>query len=54
MSSPDENTPKNDPKPMPDAVRRPPRDRPVKPKPAGQEALERALSESGKNLKDLT
>ena len=43
MSSPEENTPKDE---RPDDT--------TGPKPAGRQALERALSESGKDLEDLT
>jgi hypothetical protein len=55
MSSPDENAPKTDTKPLLDAVRRPAqrRESPEEPKPAGRKALEQALSEAGKELKDL-
>ncbi|MFG1708223.1 hypothetical protein ACFLIM_33950 [Nonomuraea sp. M3C6] len=56
MSSPDENAPKTDTKPPLDPARKPakPGRRPDPPKTAGRKALEQALSESGKDLKDLT
>ncbi|MFC4114164.1 hypothetical protein [Nonomuraea zeae] len=55
MSSTDENTPKTDTTPSAGTVRRPAQPAPVpdEPKPAGRKALEQALSESGKELKDL-
>ncbi|NBE96620.1 MULTISPECIES: hypothetical protein [Nonomuraea] len=56
MSSPDENAPKTDTEPRLDAAKRPARRaaRPEEPKPAGRKALEQALLEAGKELKDLT
>jgi hypothetical protein len=60
MSEPDENAPKTGTKPLLDAARRAAQPKeetgghPKEPKPAGQEALEQALSESGKDLEDLT
>ncbi|MFI7423501.1 hypothetical protein [Nonomuraea sp. NPDC049684] len=64
MSSPDENTPATGAEPLPDAAGRPAeppgerpgaaRKMPAGHKPAGQAALEQALSQSGKHLEDLT
>ncbi|MEV0233770.1 hypothetical protein [Nonomuraea sp. NPDC050786] len=61
MSSAEENTRKDDTQPAPDqpapdAARRRGRrgEPPPKPKPAGMKALEQALAEAGKELKDLT
>ncbi|MEV0388654.1 hypothetical protein [Nonomuraea sp. NPDC050643] len=51
MSIPDKNAPKIDTKRPRDAGHE---ERPAEPKPAGRQALERALSEAGKDLKDLT
>ncbi|SEG79663.1 hypothetical protein SAMN05444920_104734 [Nonomuraea solani] len=45
MSSPDQNAPKTETTHD---------ERPAEPKPAGRHALERALSEAGKDLEDLT
>ncbi|MFI9595718.1 hypothetical protein [Nonomuraea sp. NPDC052265] len=56
MSSPDESSPKTDTKPRLDAARRPAKAgrTPSEHKPAGQAALEQALSQAGKDLEDLT
>ncbi|MEU1723713.1 hypothetical protein [Nonomuraea sp. NPDC005692] len=68
MSSPDESTPATDTTPLLDAARRPaerPGERPAgrpdeagkivaEHKPAGQAALEQALSQAGIHLEDLT
>ncbi|MEV4362451.1 hypothetical protein [Nonomuraea sp. NPDC049625] len=53
--STDENTPEIDTQPPAAAARRPGRrgEPPPKPKPAGMQALEQALSRAGKELKDI-
>ncbi|GAA3542958.1 hypothetical protein GCM10022419_023910 [Nonomuraea rosea] len=55
MSSTDENAQKTDTTPPAETVRTPAQRVPIpdEPKPAGRQALERALFESGKELKDL-